>query len=258
MTIYVIYHHSQRQRAIDWLTPLLDQGWNFNFAPLGLEVGSDAWKDAVRKSVSNAEAALVLVTKESANDEMVAWRAELVQEQHKPLLPVLLDREISYPQHGTLSRLQFLLGDERGQEFLMAELSRIVPRKASCFVSYSREDASVASKLSLDLRAESINVWRDEDDIPSGASWDKEVESALTKATHILFLVSPKSVASRTVTDEISFAIEHNKIVIPCIIASAEIPMRVRRHQWIDFEKGYDLALSKLLRELREWSSNAA
>lgn len=258
MTIYVIYHHSQRQRAIDWLTPLLDQGWNFDFAPLGLEVGSDAWKDAIRESVSNAEAAVVLVTKESANDEMVAWRAELIREQHKPLIPVLLDREISYPRHGILSRLQFLLGDEHGQEVLMAHLSRIVPRRASCFMSYSREDSSFASKLSLDLRAEGINVWRDEDDIPSGASWDKEIESALTKTTHILFLVSPKSVASRTVTDEISFAIERNKIVIPCIIASAEIPMRVRRHQWIDFDKGYDVALSKLLRELREWSSNAA
>ena len=258
MAVFVIYNQTQRRRATDWLQPLIDAGWEFDLAPLGLEVGSEPWKEAVRECVENAEAGIVLVTKEAATDDSVEWRSQLVLDKGIPLIPVVLDGTRHFPRSGALSQLQYLIGDDRGRESLAGILPRIARRRPKCFVSYSREDKGFVSKLALDLRASGVKVWRDDDDIRSGATWDDAVENALREATHVLYIVSSRSTASRTVSDEVSFALEEKKVVVPCIIESTKLPMRVRRNQWIDFSNDCDASFSKLVKQLRDWSDEAA
>lgn len=120
------------------------------------------------------------------------------------------------------------------------------------FVSYSHKDIAFASKLSMGLRAKGIKVWRDEEDIPSGSLWDQEIEKALKNATHVLLIASSNSVNSRIVIDELSFALDKNKIVIPCVIEAVELPMRIRRSQWIDFTKDYEMAFNQLVQQLQK------
>jgi len=113
----------------------------------------------------------------------------------------------------------------------------------------------LASRLAFDLRTQGREVWRDEDCISPGALWDREIEAAIRGATHVLYLVSVHSVASRTVADELSLAQDCNKIVVPCIFQQVELPMRVRRNQSIDFSSDYESALRALLWQLTEWPS---
>jgi TIR domain len=123
------------------------------------------------------------------------------------------------------------------------------------FFSYSRSDSEFALKLGKDLREKGINIWLDQLDIPPGSTWDIEVENALNTSDCILILLSPDSVASKNVMDEINFGIEEKKKVIPVLIRYCKIPFRLRRLQFIDFSKIYEQGLSRLLNTFEPESS---
>src|SRR5674476_75460 len=46
--------------------------------------------------------------------------------------------------------------------------------------------------------------------------------------------------------DEISYALENNKKVIPVIIEQCEVPFRIKRLQYIDFAQDYDGGFKRL------------
>ena len=50
--------------------------------------------------------------------------------------------------------------------------------------------------------------------------------------------------------DEVSFALEVRKTVIPVVHRGSEIPFRLRRLQYVDFQQDYDHGLSRLLKVL--------
>jgi hypothetical protein len=119
--------------------------------------------------------------------------------------------------------------------------------KPPAFLSYARVDLAFARRLAADLKAAGANVWLDKLDIRPGRQWDKEVEKALTACTEMLVILSSASVASRNVMDEVSFALEEGKTVIPVIQGECEIPFRLRRLQRVDFSSDYELGLKALL-----------
>jgi hypothetical protein len=125
----------------------------------------------------------------------------------------------------------------------------ITPQR-SCFISYARADGEFAAKLAASLRDKGVKVWRDVDDIPAGASWDAEIQKALGQCSHLLLVATPESVQSPNVMDEVSFALNKGTTVIPIILKPCELPLRVHRAQWVDFQGNYDDALATLLRHL--------
>jgi hypothetical protein len=115
------------------------------------------------------------------------------------------------------------------------------------FVSYSRADSQFAVKLASDLRANGAKVWIDQLDIAAGARWDDAIEEALRRSARVIVLLSPKSAASQNVMDEVSFALDEGKTIVPVLVERCTIPMRLRRLQYVDFTPGYDTALERLL-----------
>lgn len=118
------------------------------------------------------------------------------------------------------------------------------------FFSYNRKDSEFALKLANDLIAKGANVWMDQISIRAGERWDKSVEMGLTTSGCLLVVLSPTSVASENVMDEVSYAIETDKLIMPVIAKECDIPFRIRRFQHIDFTGNYQEALNKLLKEL--------
>lgn len=114
------------------------------------------------------------------------------------------------------------------------------------FVSYSHEDTAFVLKLIGDLLRANVPVWLDRMHIKIGP-WDVAVEQALKRASHVVCVLSPASVKSRNVLDEIGMAIDERKILIPILIDDCERPLRVRREQYIDFRHDYQSGLRKLL-----------
>jgi len=118
------------------------------------------------------------------------------------------------------------------------------------FLSYTRTDDQFVLKLANDLRQAGADIWIDQLDIPAGSRWEKEVEKALINAKCLLVVLSPLSASSDNVSDEIAYAIDNKKKIIPIIIKECTRPFRIRSLQFIDFTKDYSPALNRLLKEL--------
>jgi hypothetical protein len=118
------------------------------------------------------------------------------------------------------------------------------------FVSYSRADSPFAVKLASDLRRNGASVWIDQLDIAAGARWDDAIEEALRRSARVIVLLSPKAVGSQNVLDEVSFAMDEGKTLVPVLVEPCTIPMRLRRLQYVDFTSGYETALGRLLATL--------
>ena len=119
---------------------------------------------------------------------------------------------------------------------------------AVTFFSYSREDAEFALQLAGDLKSAGEAVWIDQLDINPGLRWDRAVEDALRNCPRMIVILSPASVNSINVLDEVSFALESRKTVLPILYRDCEIPFRLRRVQRLDFRKDY----ARMLQVLRQ------
>jgi hypothetical protein len=101
------------------------------------------------------------------------------------------------------------------------------------------------------LLSKGYDVWIDRRNIGAGSRWDQSIEEAITVRSHMLVLLSPESAASQNVADEWNYAFEGGKAVIPIIYKACNMPMRLRRVQWIDFvEKDFAEAFSELIATL--------
>ncbi|HET7577225.1 MAG TPA: toll/interleukin-1 receptor domain-containing protein [Sphingomicrobium sp.] len=126
------------------------------------------------------------------------------------------------------------------------------------FLSYSRSDEEFALRLAKDLRARGVAMWVDQFDIRPSEHWDRAIERAVRNCRGIVVIVSPRSVESNNVADEISFAIDSGKSVLPVLIERCALPLRLTRMQVIDATGKYERALQLCADELRQRDSDAS
>lgn len=120
------------------------------------------------------------------------------------------------------------------------------------FFSYSRKDTEFVLKLAKDLRDAGVDLWLDQLDIEPGTHWDNSIEAALNAAPTMLFIMSPDSVMSHNVMDEVSYALEGGKRVIPVLHKTCNVPFRLRRVQFLDFTRDYNIAFALLLEAIKK------
>lgn len=113
------------------------------------------------------------------------------------------------------------------------------------FISYSRKDSEYMTTFSQKLRDAGANLWSDKQIVPGGL-WDHSIETALKTCDIIIVLISKTSVNSNNVMDEVSYALEENKKVIPVVLEQCELPFRLRRIQFIDLTQDYDKGMNLL------------
>jgi hypothetical protein len=120
-------------------------------------------------------------------------------------------------------------------------------KQHTAFFSYSRVNKEFATKLAKGLMSAGYPIWFDLFDIPTGSRWDDEVEKALHECSIFMIILTPASIASENVKDEIGFAIDHGKRILPILLEPCEVPLRLRRFQYVDFtaksfEEGFESA----------------
>jgi len=130
--------------------------------------------------------------------------------------------------------------------------------ESKAFFSYSRLDAEFALKLAKDLRNAGAVIWIDQLDIAPGAHWDIAVQKAVGGSSSLLVVLSPHAVESENVMDEVAYAIEEKKLVIPVLYRKCDIPLRLRRLQYIDVQADYDGGLQKIVTQLEAHRKSAA
>lgn len=119
------------------------------------------------------------------------------------------------------------------------------------FLSYSRTDERFALRFAKDLRARGIPMWVDQLDIRPSEHWDRAVEKAVRDCRGLVVILSPRSVASDNVADEISYAIENRKPVLPVMIEKCSLPLRVTRMHVLDASANYERALEQCVAEIQ-------
>ncbi len=122
--------------------------------------------------------------------------------------------------------------------------------QSKIFISYARTDGEFALNLGKELRAAGADIWLDSLDIGPGERWDDTIEEALTACESFLIVLSPASVESDNVKDELSFALEEKKQIIPVLYQNCQPPFRIRRIQYSDFTSDYNKGLEQLLNAL--------
>ncbi len=127
-------------------------------------------------------------------------------------------------------------------------------KQRKTFLSYSRANKDFAIKLAKELKAEGFLVWLDQLDIPAGSRWDREVERALKESEIFMIILTQASVDSENVMDEIGYAIDTRKRFLPVLLEDCDVPLRLRRFQYVDFTtKSFDEGVEsakELLRSL--------
>lgn len=118
------------------------------------------------------------------------------------------------------------------------------------FISYSRADKEIATKLADDLAKYEITIWMDVRNIPHGSNWDIEVQKGLDASDVMLVLLSPDSAASENVTDEWSYFLENDKQLYPLLIRPCTVPFRLLRRQRVDLTQDYAAGFRQVLRTL--------
>jgi hypothetical protein len=126
------------------------------------------------------------------------------------------------------------------------------------FFSYSRDDSEFVLNLAKKLRSAGANIWLDQLDIKPGTRWDKSIEKALDSSSTLLVILSKSSMASDNVMDEVSFALEENKVVVPVLLEECDIPFRLRRLQFADFSQDQEKGIKTLTEALHLDSSIAS
>jgi hypothetical protein len=210
-------------------------------------------KEQVQLQIQRATIVLAPSTYKSSNDEWFDWRLQIARKNGKPVIPIYFYQGARSPLLAECQGISspITLGDDWSD--LVSYLALLLP-KVKCFVSYSRADDKFVNRLTSDLRSHRIAVWRDADSIPAGSSWDAEIEKALSKCSHVLLVATPAAISSPNVIDEIGFALNKKKTVVPLRVEDCELPLRVHRAQWIDFRdpEQYETSLKQLLDQLRE------
>ena len=106
------------------------------------------------------------------------------------------------------------------------------------FISYSRADRSFVKKLAAGLAERGRSTWVDWQDIPPGADWMTEVESAIDSANAFLLVLSPDSTHSYICSTELLHAVHGNKRIVPVLcrdVVGSEVPDEAAKLNWIMF-----------------------
>ncbi len=113
------------------------------------------------------------------------------------------------------------------------------------FLSYSRRDQEFALRLAVDLRVAGAAIWMDQVDIRPSDRWDRTIEAAVRDCAGLVLVLSPNSAASDNVLDEVAVALEAGKPVIPVLIETCQIPLRLARVHQIDARDDYAGAVAR-------------
>ena len=111
------------------------------------------------------------------------------------------------------------------------------PERPDVFISYARADKDfVGGQLVPALRAHEKDVWVDLEDIPPATDWRAKIWAGIEAAKSFVFVLSPDSARSEVCANELAYAVEMNKQLIPVVwrdVDPKRVPESLERKNWI-------------------------
>jgi hypothetical protein len=125
------------------------------------------------------------------------------------------------------------------EKFIEESIAKIGTLSNEIFISYSRTDGDFARWLNEELQLNGRTTWFDQECIPAGSDFGKEIKNGIETSDNFLFVLSPASISSPYCKDEVLHALSMGKrIILVRFQAVKEMPDYFPSHiQWIDFSK---------------------
>jgi hypothetical protein len=126
------------------------------------------------------------------------------------------------------------------RSWLEGVLSATARRRRTAFISYSPADATFIDRLAEDLVANGVGVWLDRWEIRVGDSITDRIQQGLIESDYLLVVLSPDSVESRWVREELNTArmqqlASRQVVLLPVLYRDCRIPPRLRDLHYADF-----------------------
>jgi len=138
-------------------------------------------------------------------------------------------------------------------------------REPTVFLSYARTDSDVVRRVADGLIAARLTVWLDETDLKPGTNWMQEIERELSAADFVVFFISPNSIKSGWAKQELQIALhrqvsgEGGAVILPVILADADVPPLLRQFQWVDLRGGnIEKGVGQLVDAIHHWSARGS
>ena len=130
--------------------------------------------------------------------------------------------------------------------------------KYDLFISYSRKDFNEVSSIleTIKTAIPNLSYWFDIDGIESGDEFEDKIISAIDNSSYVLFALSENSIQSQWTKDEVMYAKNTDKKVIPILLKGAQMKgwflFKFARIDCIDSTN--TLQIEKLLQNLSDWT----
>lgn len=130
--------------------------------------------------------------------------------------------------------------------------------KYDLFISYSRKDFDEVSSIleTIKTAIPNLSYWFDIDGIESGDEFEDKIISAIDNSSYVLFALSENSIQSQWTKDEVMYAKNTDKKVIPILLKGAQMKgwflFKFGRIDCIDSTN--TLQMEKLLQNLSDWT----
>ncbi|HEX3677513.1 MAG TPA: toll/interleukin-1 receptor domain-containing protein, partial [Sphingomicrobium sp.] len=121
---------------------------------------------------------------------------------------------------------------------------------AKLFLSYAREDATIAERLARSLERSSHDVWWDRE-LHGGASFGSEIERQLKECDVVIVLWSRAGVQSSWVRDEAAIGRDDGKL-LPISVDGTEPPIGFRQFHALDLQGWHGRSGAAVFRKVQE------
>ena len=125
-------------------------------------------------------------------------------------------------------------------------------RQPCIFMSYARSDARFCEFLENELKRRGYSIWKDTTDLLVGDDWRRAIADAIEESTHLIVLLSPRSVERPEVTRELDSALHAGKPILPILLEPCPIPEQIHNINYIDWREGQDFPYSSNFEALDE------
>lgn len=131
------------------------------------------------------------------------------------------------------------------------QLSNHHRRGLSVFVSHASQDARIAVRVAMGLKAFDYDTWYDDWELLPGDSIVERIEAAIASTDVLLVLLSKSSVDSKWVRRELSAGLARQLsgkgvMVIPVVVENCEIPSLLTDTKYVDLRGDFERGFRKL------------
>jgi WD40 repeat protein len=125
-------------------------------------------------------------------------------------------------------------------------------RVPDVFVSYSRRDSEFVQRLADSVSGRGKELWLDTEGIADAEVFPQAIRSAIEQSDAFLFVITPASVESAYCENEVEYARELQKRIVPVLrerVPDPQLPAEIRDRNWIPFTDAdeFDASLERLL-----------